>query len=314
MSGDAMVVAVLGLGEAGSVIAADLCAAGAAVRGYDPLVRAGPGITDCADDADACRGAAVVISLTCAHEAEAALVAARPGIGPGAIYADLNTASAEQKAHLAGLAAAAGLGFADVALMSPVPGNGLRTPMLAAGPAAAEFARVFGALGAAVEVLAGPPGAAAARKLVRSVFYKGLAAAITESLRAARAAGCEGWLRDSICRELTGASAATLERLEQGSVRHAVRRVDEMAAAAEQLRGLGVPPRVARASEQWLRQLAEENDGHPAGGSTPRAGRGGPSAGRGGPSAGQGDHSTRPSSHDHGCWPIARGATDPKRT
>jgi hypothetical protein len=28
--------------------------------------------------------------------------------------------------------------------------------------------------------------------------------------------------------------------------------------AGEQLRRLGVPPRVASASEQWLRQLAEE--------------------------------------------------------
>jgi 3-hydroxyisobutyrate dehydrogenase-like beta-hydroxyacid dehydrogenase len=49
-----------------------------------------------------------------------------------------------------------------------------------------------------VDVLPGPPGAAAARKLVRSVFYKGLAAAVTEALRAARAAGCEPWLRDNI--------------------------------------------------------------------------------------------------------------------
>jgi transcriptional regulator with XRE-family HTH domain len=63
--------------------------------------------------------------------------------------------------------------------------------------------------------------------------------------------------------ELTGASAATLDRLEQGSVRHAVRRIDEMAAAAEQLRRLGVPPRVAVASEQWLRQLAGEQSGSP---------------------------------------------------
>ena len=74
------------------------------------------------------------MSLTCAHEAEGALVAALPGIGPGAIYADLNTASSAAKAHLAGLAERAGIGFADVALMSPVPGNGLRTPMLAVRP------------------------------------------------------------------------------------------------------------------------------------------------------------------------------------
>jgi 3-hydroxyisobutyrate dehydrogenase-like beta-hydroxyacid dehydrogenase len=142
--------------------------------------------------------------------------------------------------------------------MAPVPGSGLRTPMLAAGPAAGEFAGCFGRMGASVEVLPGPAGAAAARKLVRSVFSKGLAAAVTEALRAARAAGCEQWLRDNISRELAGASAATLDRLEQGSVRHALRRIDEMAAAGEQLRRLGVPPRVASASEQWLRQLAEE--------------------------------------------------------
>jgi 3-hydroxyisobutyrate dehydrogenase-like beta-hydroxyacid dehydrogenase len=257
-----LVVAVLGLGEAGSAIAADLAAAGAEVRGFDPRVAPGPGVTGCAGDADACRGAAVVVSLTCAHEAEGALKAALPALRPGAIYADLNTASSADKEHLAGLAAGAGVAFADVALMAPVPGNGLRTPMLAAGPAAGPFARLLGALGAAVDVLPGPPGAAAARKLVRSVFYKGLAAAVTEALRAARAAGCEPWLRDNIAAELTGASAATLDRLEQGSVRHAVRRIDEMAAAAEQLRRLGVPPRVAVASEQWLRQLAAEQE-HP---------------------------------------------------
>jgi 3-hydroxyisobutyrate dehydrogenase-like beta-hydroxyacid dehydrogenase len=255
------VVAVLGLGEAGSAIAADLAAAGAVVRAFDPRVRPGPGLDACAGDADACRGAAIVVSLTCAHEAEEALVAALPGIGPGAIYADLNTAPAEAKVRLAGLAEAGGAAFADVALIAPVPGNGLRTPMLASGPAAGRFARAFGALGATVEVLPGPPGAAAARKLVRSVFYKGLAAAVIEALRAARAAGCEGWLRDNIAQELAGASAATLDRLEQGSVRHALRRIDEMAAAGEQLRRLGVPPRIASASEQWLRQLAGEQPG-----------------------------------------------------
>ncbi len=266
MSGPPLVVAVLGLGEAGSAIAADLAAAGAVVRGFDPRARPVPGVTGCAGDADACWGAAVVVSLTCAHEAEEALKAALPGIRRGAIYADLNTASSADKVRLAGLAAGAGAVFADVALMSPVPGNGLRTPMLAAGPAAGEFARVFGGLGATVDVLPGPPGAAAARKLVRSVFYKGLAAAVTEALRAARAAGCEDWLRDNIARELAGASAGTLDRLEQGSVRHAVRRIDEMAAAAEQLRRLGVPPRVAGASEQWLRQLAAEQAGQAPGG------------------------------------------------
>jgi 3-hydroxyisobutyrate dehydrogenase-like beta-hydroxyacid dehydrogenase len=252
------VVAVLGLGEAGSEIAAGLCAAGAVVRGFDPRVRAGAGVVACAGDADACRGADVVLALTCAHEAEGALTAALPGVGPAAVYADMNTASSGLKAHLAGLAGAAGIGFADVALMSPVPGNGLGTPMLVSGPAAGRFAGILGGLGATVEVLPGPPGAAAARKLLRSVFFKGMAAAVTEALRAAEAAGCADWLRENIQQELATASAATVDRLERGSVRHARRRADEMAAATELLRQLGVPPRVASASEGWLQQLAAE--------------------------------------------------------
>jgi 3-hydroxyisobutyrate dehydrogenase-like beta-hydroxyacid dehydrogenase len=276
MNSRPLTVAVLGLGEAGSEIAADLRQAGAVVRGFDPRVPAGPGLVECASDADASRGAAFVLALTSAHEAEETLTEALPGVGSAAVYADLNTASAGLKARLAQLAAAAGVQFADVALMSPVPGSGLGTPMLASGPAAPPFARAFGELGANVDVVAGPPGAAATRKLLRSVFYKGLAAAATEALRAARAAGCEDWLREVIRGDLDTADAATVERLECGSVRHARRRADEMAAAADLLRELGVTPRIAGASEQWLRQLlVEQATALPAAASSPVArGRG----------------------------------------
>jgi len=264
MTGGRLTIAVLGLGEAGSAIAADLAAAGALVRGFDPRVPAASlGVIECDDDADACRGADVVLSLTTAHEAVDGLRAALPGLSPTAIYADLNTSGSSLKRALSSLAGGAGITrFADVALMSPVPGKGLRTPMLASGPAAKDYALLLGGLGALVEVLAAPPGAAADRKLVRSVFFKGLAAAVTESLRAARAAGFEDWIRDSIAAELTAATEATVGRLEQGSSLHARRRVEEMADAAGLLSELGIPPRIARASEEWLQQLLhEQGDG-----------------------------------------------------
>jgi 3-hydroxyisobutyrate dehydrogenase-like beta-hydroxyacid dehydrogenase len=130
--------------------------------------------------------------------------------------------------------------------------------MLASGPSASQVAGMLTPLGASIEVLPGPPGAAATRKLVRSVFYKGLAAAVTEALRAARAAGCEDWLRANIAAELTAASAGTVQRMEQGSITHARRRADEMAAAGDLLAELGVPPRIAAASEHWLRDLMVE--------------------------------------------------------
>ena len=201
-AGPPVTVAVLGLGEAGGRIAQDLAAAGARVRGFDPAVPAPPGVEPAADDADACRGADLVLSLTTAGESEDALRQALAGLsGPGGTagaggqvartaYADANTAAAGLKQRLAGLAGQAGVPFADVAIMAPVPPRGLRTPMLASGPAAAEVARLLGGCGASVAVLPGPPGAAATRKLLRSVFYKGMAAAVVEALRAAEAA-CE---------------------------------------------------------------------------------------------------------------------------
>ena len=258
-------VAVLGLGEAGGTIARDLAAAGVPVRGYDPAVPPPPGVAAAASDADACQGASLVLSLTTAAEAEKALEQALPGLsgadaGNGVagrtVYADANTASAGLKQDLAATAEQAGVPFADIAIMAPVPGRGLRTPMVVSGPAAETVARLLGRCGATVSVLPGPAGAAATRKLLRSVFYKGMAAAAIEALHAAPAAGCEDWLREHIAAELAGADTGTLARLEQGSYRHARRREHEMAAAADLLNELGVPPRVTRASQRWLNELA----------------------------------------------------------
>jgi Domain of unknown function (DUF1932) len=87
---------------------------------------------------------------------------------------------------------------------------------------------------------------------------KGLAAASIESLRAARAAGCEQWLHEEIAGVLAGADAALLDRLLTGSVHHAARRVGEMRDARELLGELRVEPRVAAAAESWLATLERE--------------------------------------------------------
>jgi 3-hydroxyisobutyrate dehydrogenase-like beta-hydroxyacid dehydrogenase len=252
-----LTVAVLGLGEAGGLIARDLVAAGAAVRGFDPRVPAPSGVTQTGDDADACRGADLVLSVNSAADAVDALRQGLPGCAPGIIWADLNTSAPRTKEELVVVAGDA-VRVVDVALMSPVPGRGLRTPMLASGPDAGAYAGALRPLGAAVEVLPAPAGAAATRKLLRSVFYKGIAAAVLEAVEAARAAGLADWLRDNIKDEFDRTDAATLDRMLHGSRVHAVRRTEEMAAAAELLDDLGVPARVARASRDWLADLAAQ--------------------------------------------------------
>ena len=257
VTGD-LVIAVLGLGEAGSLIARDLAAASVRVRGYDPAVAATGPVTGTGSEAEAARGAHVVLSVNSAKAAVDAFKAGLAGLGPGALWADLNTASPGTKRQLAGIAEEAGIPFADVAMMAPVPGRGLRVPMLASGTGAARYAGLLGPLGAAIEVLDGPAGLAASKKLLRSVFYKGMAASIAEALDAARAAGDEEWLRGNIAAELTAAGEATLERIIDGTRRHAVRRAAEMEAAADMLTELGVPPLMARASNAVHERLSQQ--------------------------------------------------------
>jgi 3-hydroxyisobutyrate dehydrogenase-like beta-hydroxyacid dehydrogenase len=132
--------------------------------------------------------------------------------------------------------------------------------MLASGPGAERYARLLRAWGASVDVLDGPPGAAISRKLLRSVFYKGLSAAVVEALAGGAAAGVEDWLRENIRAELADFDGRTLDRLVDGTHAHARRRTDEMAAAVEQLQDLGVVPRVATAARDLLADLSHPPD------------------------------------------------------
>ncbi len=251
-------IAVLGLGEAGGEIVRDLLAGGAIVRAYDPAVEAPDGAARCESEADAARGADLVLSVNSAAAAADALRVGLTGAGPPpeSVWADLNTAAPALERELAAEAERAGRLFADVSLMAPVPGRGVRTPMLASGTGASRFAELVAPFGARVEVLDLPAGEASQRKLLRSVFFKGMAAAVTEALWAARAVDLEDWMREMIADEFDHADASFARRLEEGSIRHAVRRAEEMAAASELLAELGVPPRVAAASRDWLAKLA----------------------------------------------------------
>ena len=250
-------VGFLGLGEAGSLIAADLAAAGVTVRGWDPLVPESPGVETTAGPAEVAQDADIVVSVNSAHDALDAARSVLDTLGPGQLYADFNTAAPGRKKEVAAAVDPTGAAFADVALLQSVPGRGLRTPAMASGAGAARFAEHFGAWGMPVEVGTDEPGYAASRKLARSVFLKGLAAAAGEALATGEALGCEAWLREDLSRWLADADVDAFDHLVEGSRKHAVRRRAEMEAAVAMLEELGVTPRVAAASEAWLSALSD---------------------------------------------------------
>lgn len=251
-------VAVLGLGEAGSLFARDLVAAGAEVAGFDPVPEKDvPGILRAGSEAEAAVGADLVLSLNWARVALEVAEKVAPALRPGAVYADLNTASPKLKRALAQVFAPKGILFADVALMSPVPGRGLKTPSLVSGPGAGRYRDLLAPLGAEVAVVGEAPGEAATRKLLRSVFFKGMAAVVVEALEAARRLGLEAEVRANIARTLAEADEGLVDRLWEGSFRHAHRRLEEMEAASLLLEEAGVEPIMARATAEHLRGLLE---------------------------------------------------------
>jgi 3-hydroxyisobutyrate dehydrogenase-like beta-hydroxyacid dehydrogenase len=253
-------VALLGLGEAGAAFAADFIALGLPTAGWDPVsTRSVAGLQRAQSAVDAVAGADLVLSLNSGVSALPAAEAAAAAFSPRSLFADLNTAGIAVKREVAAAVHSAGASFADVALLAPVPGRGVRTPALVSGDGAARYAEILSSFGASVDVVGPEPGAAAARKLLRSVFMKGLAASTLESLAAAEAAGCADWLRADIAATLRKADERLVDRLVEGSARHAVRRIAEMEAAAELLRELGVEPHVAQAATDVLRSLAVES-------------------------------------------------------
>ena len=176
-----MEVAVLGLGEAGGRIAADLVAAGctrARLGSRAATRRASPTRRAIARPSAALRSS---LSLTTAGYALDAATRVAGDLGDGrrlrrSEHGRARSSSASWRPRCP-------CRFADVALIGTVPATGLATPALASGAAPQRFAELFRPLGMPVDVVGEHPGDAAGLKLLRSVFMKGVAAAAIEASR-----------------------------------------------------------------------------------------------------------------------------------
>lgn len=251
-------ICIFGLGEAGSLLAADLLAAGAELHGFDPAEVGTPeGVERYVHPSLAVRNADLVLAVTGGADAKLAMLQSLDAVRTDAVYADLSTSSPALKNELAAVAGQRELQFADVALMASVPGLGLTTPALVAGSGATRCASLVNDLGGRMEPIEGPPGAAAAKKLIRSVMMKGTAAVLLESLEAGAAIDDIEWLWENLTGEITSADRSWLRRLVTGSKTHAQRRIHEMEAAEDMLDSLSVPAPMTRATIESLNRLLD---------------------------------------------------------
>lgn len=269
-------VALIGFGEAGSILGEDLARRGLDVATYDilldsPATRAAlvararaAHVRPAASLLQALHGAQLVISaVTASSSTEVARDAAQV-LHAGQWYLDLNSVSPATKRGNAQAVATSGAAFVEAAVMAAVPPQRLAVPILLGGPTAHQLEPLLRAVGMNVTTIAADIGTASAIKMCRSILIKGLEALSVECLLAARTFNAEDEVLASLDRSFPhmGWSAKLPDYLWSRVAEHGRRRAAEMREVALTLRDIGIEPVMATAiaeRQQWLiDQLADK--------------------------------------------------------
>ena len=234
-------ICLLGFGEVGQVLAADLQAQGAEdIVAWDPLFRtpssapsrgAASGLARASVGAPSAVAAAdLVVSAVTAAQCVAAAADAAPALTPGAIYLDLNSVSPSTRMAAAARIENAGGRYVEAAVMSPIGPKRIASPMLLGGPHVEVLLPQLRALGfGGATAFSTVIGRASAAKMCRSVMVKGMEALLGEALLSARHHGVEQAVLDSLRDLFPGLDWRTLARYMIGrSLQHGRRRAEEM--------------------------------------------------------------------------------------
>jgi 3-hydroxyisobutyrate dehydrogenase-like beta-hydroxyacid dehydrogenase len=261
--------ALIGFGEAGSILGEDLAAAGRDVVMYDILLDTPASRDPMLEKArrahvraagtfeDAVAGAEVVISaVTASSSADVAGKAAR-SLRAGQVLLDINSVSPAKKLSNAALVEAAGADYVEAAVMAPVPPQRLRVPMLLGGKRASALAVELRDVGMNTTALSEQIGVASAVKMCRSIVIKGLEALTVESMLAARRFGAEREVLESLNGTFPsmGWTGQLPDYLVSRVAEHGRRRAAEMREVARTLEDVSVEPTMALATaarQDWL--------------------------------------------------------------
>lgn len=254
-------IALIGYGEVGQTLAADLKSAGFDdLSAWDRLFAdpASPPSSAAVRSADvwaagamaaALEGRTLVISAVTAGDCLSAAREAATSIAPRAFYLDLNSVSPHTKREAAAVIEAAGAFYVEAAVMSPIAPKRIASPILLGGPRAEAFSPLARGLGfTGVKIFGASVGQASAAKMCRSVLVKGLEALLTESLLAARRYGIERTVLESLQDLLpTDDWEGKARYLISRSLEHGRRRAEEMREAARAVAEVGVEPTMSLA-------------------------------------------------------------------
>jgi len=208
--------------------------------------------------------AGFIISLTSSKVAVEVAESVLPLLKPGQVFMDFNSASPVTKQRISELPRPEGVKFCDVAVMSAVPLQGSKVPLLLSGEGGDEFYDQMKPYGMNIEVLSAPAGGASAVKMVRSIFMKGYPQVLMECLLAAEAYGVTEKIIDSIEASIGGMDTRQLaNRFFTPTILHAARRASEMkevVSMLEDMRHDSTMSEASRMSHENLSRLGLESE------------------------------------------------------
>jgi 3-hydroxyisobutyrate dehydrogenase-like beta-hydroxyacid dehydrogenase len=193
-------------------------------------------------------GCDIMMSAVTANQAANAAAQNAPFLTANHIYADLNSVSPGLKQSIAGVIAASGARFAEIAVMAPVPPYNQKVPMLAGGDGAQAFVDRLTPFGISAEIVSRDVGTAAATKMFRSIIVKGMEALLTECVLGATRYHADERVFASLAETFPGIDWKKLADYMVGRVVvHGERRAREMEEVAATLREIDIEPIMAEA-------------------------------------------------------------------
>ena len=175
---------------------------------------------------------------------------------PGQIYADVSASTPATKVAIWDAIRDTGVLFADAAMLGSLPQDKHRVPITASGNGAAKFKETMEPLGMRITLAGEKAGAASAIKLVRSIFMKGIASLMIETMQAADAYDVSDEIVASISKSMDGIPFTThLDRLVTGSALHCKRRAAELKGSIAMLEEEGLMSAMTVATKHRLEAL-----------------------------------------------------------
>lgn len=213
------------------------------------LLDGAPAVAEAAD--------VLFVAVPSSHALEACETA-RPALRAGQVYVDVSASTPSAKEQVWERIRGSGVLFADAAMLGSLPLDRHKVPIVVSGNGAQALIERMTPFGMRIEKVGDNPGEASAIKLVRSIFMKGVASLMIETMQAAHAYHVTNQVVSSLAKSMDNIPFEShLNRLITGTAIHAKRRGEELKGSIQMLEECALDHAMTAAARRKHEQIED---------------------------------------------------------